>query len=782
MKKIKYALYVLMSVFAFLFAVDAHAQGSFVVERIEIRGLEHISTETVESYLPIKRGDILRTNKTGDILRTLYKTGFFERISLAREGHTLIIRVTERPTIGRLKISGNSVVPTDKLTSVMKTLEVAEGAPYNPALLEKIKQSLLNQYYMLGRYNARVDIQTSPMSRHRISVQINISEGLIARIKTITIIGNHAFSEKDLLRTLDISTTGLWSFIMQTDRYSEEKLEMNLDKLRSYYLDHGYVRFQIKSYQAAVTPDRKYVYITIVLDEGLPYTIKNYAIDGSLPIDMHEVEQGITIKPGAVFSRQAVVDSEKHISNVLGEKGYLFAMVSLRPDIDDVHREVTITFIVQPGKRTYVRHVGFTDNKHTNDKALRREVVQMEAAPVSSAKLEDSTRRLKMLPFLKDAQLSVNPVPGIDDQVDVNYKVTEDNSAQASFKVGYTQAYGFLAGVGLNQKNFLGTGNTLGINAQYNKTEQNYGIEYTNPYYTEDGISRTFMLNVARVNPGETSGVNNDYTINEYDAGLIYSIPIGQETGVFNRLVVGATYQQTLMKFAKSTARNPITISTQVQQFVRSHGRHFHELDLRAGYTRDSRDRAILPTRGVTESIFMDAFAPLAHRSLAYYMINYSGRFYYPLTHGFIILTKADLAYGDGFTSINDYPIFRNLYAGGINSVRGFEDLTLGARDSNGKAFGGNALAYGSFALIFPNLISEKIRTSAFFDAGNAFSTRNNTHFGGESTNSGPLRYSVGLELDMLTPFGPVELSVAQPFLRRHDQEHRFQIALGANF
>jgi outer membrane protein insertion porin family len=771
MKKIVY-LFLLVQL---LLGGSAWAQHAFVVKRIEFQGLQRVSPETAERYLPIKRGQTLQPAKTGEIVRALYKTGFFDHISLTESNDTLIIHVTERPTIGQLKISGNSVIPTDKLTNVMKTLDVAEGRAYNPSVLAKIKQSLLNQYYQLGRYNARVDISVTPMTRNRVLVKIDISEGLVAKIHRISIIGNHVFDESTLIKNMDISTSGLFTFITQSDRYSEEKLEASIEKLRGYYLDRGYVRFEVKSAQAQVTPDRKSVYITIVVSEGQLYTIEDYHLNGNLLMPNEEVEKLLKIKRGQVFSRQKILDSEKAITTAYGEKGYMFTTIGLRPEVNDNTHTVSLNFEIKPGKRTYVRQVTFSENNRTNDVVLRREVQQLEAAPASTTRLDESKRRLLLLPYIKEAEMSIKPVEGVDDQVDVNYKVKENNSAQASVKLGYSQIYGIIFGAGLNQNNFMGTGNTFGINLQRSKYEQVYGIDYTNPYYTEDGISRSISFAISRVDPGSVTDAG--YTSNEFSLGLLYGIPVGQEQGVINRVQAGVNYQNILIHTIHGK------VSRQVNTFITRHGRHFQEADFRLGYFRDSRDKALFTTRGALQSWFVDAYAPLASKSLSFYTLNYAGRWYQPLTEQFILMSKANLAYGNGFYGINDYPFFKNFYAGGIDTVRAYRGFTLGPRDSNFRPYGGNMLANGSVGLVFPNYISDNLRTSIFVDAGNVYSSINNRSYGGQSTNSGPIRYSAGVDVLWLSPFGPVEVSVSQPVYRRpHDDLEPFQLSLGANF
>lgn len=769
--------------------ISAWAQQSFVVKAIEIEGLQRISTATVESYLPIKRGQTLRPTKTGEILRALYRTGFFEHISLAKEGNVLIIHVTERPTIGQLKISGNSIIPTDKLTNVMKTLDIAEGRVYNPAILEKIKQGLLSQYFQLGHYNARVIVTVTPLPRNRVLVKIDISEGLVAKIRHISIIGNHAFKEKRLLNQLDMTTTNVFTFLTQTDRYSEARLESSLEKLRNYYLDRGYIHFEVKSSQAEITPDHKSVYITIVIEEGPVYILEDYDISGPLVGSREEYVKLMLIKPGEVFSRNKLIESERAISKYLGEKGYMFANISVRPKVNDETHTIIVVFDVRPGKRTYVRQVTISDNVRTNEVVLRREVQQLEGAPASTTKLEDSKQRLRLLPYIKDVDMGIKPVDA-DDEVDVDFKVKEESAAQVSFKVGYQQDFGFLIGGGLNHTNFMGTGNTLGINLQRTKYEQFYGLDYTNPYYTEDGISRSFNASISRTNPDALPNFNSGYAVNVFGFGVNYSIPVGQEVGVYSRIVAGLNYQNFLIDL---DSKNPNRISNQVRAFINRHGRRFQELDIRLGFTRNSQNKAIFPTCGGLQTLFIDAYAPVSSGSLAFYILNYHNKYYFPITNQFILVAGGDFGYGNGFHGARNFPFFKNFYAGGIDGgVRGYQTYTLGPRDSNDQAYGGNVLVDATVGLIFPNFISDNLRTSVFVDAGNVYSILNNRQFGCTqhpnittcSTNSGPVRFSVGIEADWLSPFGPIRLSLAQPLNMRQppDKSEPFQFAISSNF
>ncbi len=757
---------------------------SFVVRNIEIEGLQRISSETVRSYLPIKPGQVLRPEKTAQIIKALYKTGFFEHITLAREGNTLVIRVVERPTIGQLKISGNSVIPTDKLTTVMKSVDVAEGRAYDSAILDKIKLSLLDQYYQLGRYNARVDVKVTPQPRNRVLVQIDISEGLVAKIRQINIIGNHAFGEGTLIRHMDISTPGVISFFTQNDRYSQEKVEQSIEDLRTYYLDRGYIRFTTKSTQVSITPDRKSVYVTIVIDEGVPYTIKGVELSGNLILPRSELMQRIKIRPGDTFSRQAVIDSEKAVSTALGDHGYIFAVVSINPSIDDRTKQVFLNFNVKPGKRAYVRNIYFIDNSKTNDEALRREMLQMESSVISTTRLEESKHNLSLLPYIKKVEMAIVPVQNSDDQVDVNYKVTEDNSAQATLSVGYSQLDHLLFGAGFNQKNFLGTGKTLGVNATTSRYQKFIGINYVDPYYTLDGISRSISMSASRTDPA-AANLSTSYTSNEYNASVVYGIPLGQQKDVKNLVQLGYGYQNLLINVPST----PTSISNQVQNFINAHGRHYQQFDLITAYSRNSLDKSIFPTSGMLHTIGLNVYLPI-DKSLSYYTASYSGKWYHPVYGPFIATARGDAAYGTGFNGAQNFPIFQNFYAGGIGSVRGYEAYTLGPKDSLTQPSGGNLLADASVGLIFPNYISDNLRTTAFVDGGNVWNTYDNRPSGG--TASGTLRYSVGVEGDWLSPFGMVSVSLAKALNLKHarnsgglsigDTSRAFDFSLGANF
>ena len=748
---------------------------SFVIKNIRVQGLQRISSDTVYSYLPVHRGEVLRSSQTGEIISSLYKTGFFDHISLAREGSTLVITVVERPTIGQLKITGNSAIPKDKLTTVMKSVDIAEGRVYNGAMLEKIKQSLLAQYYELGRYNARVNVFVTPMDRNRVQVQIDISEGIVTKVRHINIIGNHVFSKRRLEKQLELTTPSLITIVTQTDRYSQEKLDTSIEGLRNYYLDRGYIKISVKSSQVAMTPDRKSIYVTIVIEEGEQYRIKGYTLKGDLIVPRQELESVMGIEPGNVFSRQGIINAEKAVSDALGKKGYISAVVTLEPQVDEANKEVYLTFNVNPGKRTYVRYVSFSDNTKTNDEVLRREIQQMESSVVSTEKLEQSKQRMSQLPYLKEVQMGISPVPDRDDQIDVNYKVTEDSSAQANFSIGFSQVDGIILGAGVNQKNFMGTGKTVGLNVTESKVQDFLGISYTDPYYTIDGVSRSINLSASRFNP-KKGGVSRSYTTDQYDLSVVYGIPIWQEQSAIDRIQLGYGLEDTLVN-----THTLYPTSMQVADFINRHGHHYQEVYFIAGISRDSRDKAIFPTKGTLNTLGYNVFLPTTGHSLKYYTLALNTKMYQPLIKNFIATARGELAYGSGFAGPKDYPFYKDYYAGGIGSVNGYEGNTLGPRDSNGDPSGGNFLVTAGLGLIFPNGISDNLRTSFFVDAGNVYNTFNNRSQGG--TASGNIRLGAGIEADWLTPLGLVDVSLAKPLNPQPgDAERVFQFSLGANF
>ncbi len=751
---------------------SAHA---FTLRHIKVVGNERIPAATVLRYLPVHPGQELTGARSGAIMNALYQTGFFQRVSLGRDGNTLVIHVVERATIGQLKITGNSAIPTDKLKEVMKGVGIAEGLTYNDVIIDKIRQSLLNQYYLLGRYNARVDIKQTPLDHNRLAVTIAISEGLIAKIDRITIIGAHAFSESTLLKQLDLTTPGLFTVFTSSDQFSQDKLQSSIEKLRNYYMDRGYIHFTIQSSKVQITPDRKSIYLTIAINEGSVYKVSGVSVAGQHIVANDALLKAVNIANGSLFSRQAVLAGEKAMSDVLGDRGYIYATVDVKPAFDEAAKTVQLNFLVNPGKLIYVRHIFFIDNTRTNDNALRRQMLQMEAAPVSSKRLEQSKERLNRLPYVSNAEIAVQPVANHPDQVDVGYKFKENSAAQANFGISYGQVGGFGLLAGLNQKNFLGTGNTLGFNFSRNRYIQTYAMNYTNPFYTPDGVSRSFDAFVSKTNP-RGGNLATGFTTDQYHLGVTYGFPVGADDGASNQFILGAAYDETRVNIVNG-------VDNQVLDFVARHGHDFRQLELTTGFSHDTRNSYYFPTTGNEQSVYLNVFAPLGARALKYYKATYDGVWYQPIIGKFVGMAHGGLGYGNSFNGgATNFPFFSNYYAGGFGSVRGYTANTLGPKDNLANSIGGNEMVDGSVGIIFPNPFPEHLRTTLFFDAGNVYNSYNNRRYGGSS--SGPLRYATGIDAEWLIPmWGQINLAFGKALNHKPGDDTRFfDFTMGTSF
>jgi outer membrane protein insertion porin family len=755
--------------------LSAYAADSFVVKDIRVEGLQGISPATVMSYLPVHVGERFDPSKSSSVIHALYQTGFFTNVSLVQSGSTLVVHVVESPVIASLDISGNKVIPKDKLNEVIKGLGLEQGRVLNSAVLEEVQHSLEAQYDSLGKYNARVTTQVTPLPRNRVAVKMDISEGRTAQVRQIQIIGNQTFSHSKLVGAMSLTTPHLWSFVTRGDLYSQDKLDKALDELRSYYMDRGYLKFKVDSTQATLTPDRNYIYLTIHVTEGPVYTFKGYKLISPIVFSSNEQQKSIDIVTGKNFSRAKIQEATQSLGKILGNMGYAFATVDPVPDVDENAKQVFVTFYVDPGHRVYVRRINISGNTKTEDVVLRRVMPQMEGGLVSVDDVKESERQLNLLGYMENVSTQTVAVPGVPDQVDLNYNMTEGPSAQAVAGIGYGTD-GLVLNAGINQTNFMGTGKTVGINAERSKYATTYSFNYNNPYYTQDGIQRGFNLFATRITPGNINVTS--YTSNQYGGTINYSIPISAKG---DSLQLGYGYQITNL----SLGSNP---SVQLNNFINANGAHFQQGLLTGGWSRNSLDRAFLPTQGTYQSLGAFVSVPGgAANPMEYYKLTYSGNYYQSIAAGFIVMGRANLGYGNGFGSTKGLPFFANYFAGGPEGVqgqvRGYETNTLGPQDSLGDPMGGNKLATGTLAIIFPNPFeADKLRTSVFMDGGNVYSTLPQ-NLGG--TPSGPPRYSAGLAIDWQVPVMNfmINLSVAKPLNRqRGDQAEPFQFNIGTNF
>lgn len=746
------------------------ANSNFVIQSISIQGLQGISQATVLNYVTVKPGETFSLQKSNQLIQSLYKTGFFNNVDLSRQGNTLVINVDQRPIIGKITISGNDVIKTDQLKKVLKQLGFVEGQVYNPSVLSTIKKSLAEEYFVLGKYNARIDVDVKKQVRNRVSIAIKISEGVVSKIKQIRIIGNKVFDESVLLKQLTLSTSGLFTWYTHNDRYTKEKLGKDLEALRSYYLDRGYLKFKIDSSQVSLSPDRQSVYIVVHITEGPQYTMSDYSVSGRLILPRHQILSMIDVNKGEIFSKKAVMAINKKIIAALGAKGYSNAEVNVLPKFNEKLKTVSLNFHVVPGPRIYIHRISFSDNYRTNDETLRRELkVLTEGGPFETDKVKQTKRALLQLPYLSNVDVTTTPVPRKPNEVDVNYKVTEVPSAQLQGGIGYSTLEKLMFNAGITQKNLLGTGNTLGLNFTYSAITTNLNLDYFNPYYTKSGIGRDINAYISQY---DASSANvNDYVSNDYGVAMNFTMPFDQ----YNTFNFGGGYENNYINVSS-------TPSTQQAAFIREHGRHFYQFDANLGWSYSSLDRILFPRSGIKQSINLKSTIPFAKQSLRYYKTGYSFGYYQPLIKSFIGHMTANINYGKGYGSyIGLLPFFKNYYAGGFGSVRGFEANSIGPKDSKGDTMGGNFEMDASASLILPNFISDAVRTSLFVDAGDVYQTSSRKHYHGVKLNE--MRTSVGIELDWRSPIAMLNFSLATPLhKRRNDDANAFDFNIGSSF
>lgn len=767
--------------FSFITAalVGSSAANAFVVSKIEVLGLQGVSYNTVIHYLPIKVGNDVQPGDTGNIVSALYATGFFSNVSLGRQGNVLIINVQERPVIGLVKISGNKKIPTKNLQKVLTNIGVVEGGTYDASILDGLKQSLEHEYASLGQYGAVVTTKAIPQARNRVEIDITINEGHAANIREIRIIGNHAFSSWRLVHQFKLTTWRPWAFITHSNEFSQDKLNTDLQNMTKFYMDRGYLRFHIVSSQVNLTPDNKSVNIIITVSEGPVYHISGFALSGEMLGQESTIEKAIPLKKGETFSRQKLLDIATAVKNYYGNQGYAFATVTPVPAIDDNAHTVFITYKINPGKRVYVRQITFTNNTKTQDIVLRREMRQEEGGLYSAGNIDEGKRRLMNLGYLQNVDVKTTPVPGHPDQVDLNYDVSEMSSATASAQVGYSDMNGFLYGANITESNLLGTGKQVSLGFQNSLYAQNYNFSYVNPYYTESGVSRAISVFTQHVTPGKVN--MTAYTSNNTGINVSYGVPISEYSGInfgygyqYVSLDPGVSASPTVCAAAMSGAT--FNQATQdICNFINKHGTVFNQTTLSAGWQRTTYDRAMLPTRGTRQMFSAQVAVPVLPKNLDFYKLGYQAAWYQPLFKGFIFHLEGDLGYGNGIGSYSDLPFFKNYFAGGIDSVRGYQANTLGPKDIFGDSFGGNVLTTGTASLIIPTPYSDKFRVSAFVDAGNVYLNQ---------FNLGKLRYAAGIGVQVYVPMlGLLEFALAQPLnAKKGDQTETFQFSVGTSF
>lgn len=742
-----------------LIAGQVQAFDAFTVSDIKVEGGQRISQGTVFNYLPIKIGDQVDEKGLRNAINQLYTTGFYNDIQLLRDGNVLIVKVQERPSIASIKITGNNEIGSEELLEALKKIGLAEGKIFDRSLLDKIQQDLQRQYFSRGYYSVEIETEVKDAGMNRSDIQINVKEGLVAEIKQINIVGNKVFSEDELMKDFQSGVGGLFS---GDDQYSRQKLTADLEVLRSYYLDRGYINFNIESSQVNITPDRRSVYIAVNVVEGDQFTVSAVDLAGDFVVDKEELRKLIKIAPGEIFSRRKVTESSNAITERLGRDGYAFANVNSIPDVDKDNKRVALNFFIDPGKRISVRRINISGNAKTEDEVVRREMRQMESAWLASDKLERSRVRVQRLGYMSDVTVETPLVPGSSDMVDVDLSVTEEPSGSLMVGLGYS-GDGLLLNASVSQNNFLGSGKRVTTEINSSKVSKVYSFSHTNPYYTMDGVSRTTQLYYRQTDTSATSVA--EYVQNQLGGKLTYGIPITE----YDSIRLGVGYEDAEIKTTAFTPQSYV-------DYLNANGYQFTTYRLTLGWTHDTRDRTVFPTTGIIQNLSGDVTTPGS--DLNYYKIYSNTQWYYPLSSMFTLSLNGELSYGERYSDTTDVPFFEKFYAGGAQSVRGYRSNSLGPKDGT-LALGGNFRAVGNVELVFPPPFAEDsktVRLSAFFDAGNVFADMG-------SFSGGELRQSVGVSLLWLSPIGPLSFSLASPLNEQvDDRTESFQFTLGSFF
>lgn len=747
-----------------LYASHLHAMETFRVEDIRLEGLQRISIGTVFNYLPIKVGDEISSQDTSRAIHSLYKTGFFKDVRLEREGDVLVIFVAERPAISEINIEGNDEIPKDQLEQALKTMGLSVGRVFDRSVLDKISQELQRQYYSLGKYGVKITTTSKPLERNRVAIDIQIAEGEEAEVYTLNIIGNTAFSDDKLTGLLDLAGRGIFG---GRENYSKQVLAGDLENLRSYYMDRGYINFAIDSTQVSLTPDKQDVYITVNITEGDVYTIRETKLVGELIMPVDEAEALVEIKSGEVFSRKKVTKTRKNITDRLAELGYPFSNVNISPEVDDDSKTVKLSIFVDPGRRVYVRRLNITGNLKTDDQVVRRELRQLENDWLSTESVATSKRRLDRTGFFNEVTVSTPSVPGTVDQVDLNVNVTERSTGSLSLGIGYSDTQGALLNFSISQDNFMGGGKRLAFKVDNSQAVQEYSFSIRDPYHTLDGVSRTVGFTSRKID-AEDADISN-YIINTDLINLAYGIPFSESTSGN----IGVSVENTELITSSTTA-------TQINDFIAANNNgesQYLMYKLTGGYAYDTLNKAIFADDGTRASVSYEIAFPGS--DLEFYKLAANYTTYFPLAENYTFKYSLDLGYGKAYGDTTELPPFERFFAGGSRSVRGFDGNSLGPKDSNGDPLGGNRRLVTNLEMLLPNPFSEQsndVRMTAFVDGGYVWGP-------GEKLDLGDMRYSAGIGLVWITPVGILRFSLAEALNEKPgDDTTAFQFTLGSSF
>jgi len=791
LSKVRFSAYALL-----LAAGQSLAAG--VVQQVEFNGLERVTKETALSYISVKEGQSLTAAQVRQVIKSLFATGFFRDVRVVQEGGVLKINVIERPSIAEIKLEGSKLIKEEELLQAIEVMGIKKGRILNENDMERIAQDVRMRYQNQGYYATVVEPKVEQLERNRVNLTIKVQEGELARITKINFVGNKAFDDERLTKQLSLSEPTMWSWLTDADQYARTKLQADLETLRSYYMDRGYADFRILSSQVSISSDKTRVYVGINVEEGRKYTIESVSFAGNKVLSEDKLNSLLKFKTGEDFARNKIMDSVSAIKDSLSEQGYAFAEVEPKTALDKAKGTVQISLDVAPKNRAYVRRIEVKGNNRTRDHVIRRDMRQFEAAPYNLAAVRQSQARLKRLGFFKSVDIETKRVGS--DQVDLIVKVEEMPTGAVTASIGYSQVENMLLGFSLSERNIFGTGNNATFSISSSSARKNYDISVTNPYYTPDGDSLTTGVFWREIDAAYLYLA--PYSTNTVGARAMYGIPLSEEDrlnfgvqaerlslvfqGVTDATTPGFGYA--LDNFATNSlpvgafATDPALVN-QYKQFYRN-GSQFNDISLKTSFVHDTRDEFYFPNKGMYHSSGLSVSTPAG--DLTYYQLDVQQKFYVPVTERTTISLTGTLGYGKGYGNLDGYglPFFRRYYAGGIQTVRGYESYSLGnkytlATDGSQRATGGDFLAVASAALNFrPWFIEESsnMRLSWFFDGGNVFSDY-------DKFKADELRLSSGLGFSWITPIGPLTFSYAKPLNAKDtDRTQEFQFTIGVPF
>ena len=744
------------------FSLPVYAFEPFTVKDIRVEGIQRTEAGTVFSYLPVKVGDVLNDEKSAQSIKTLFATGFFKDVRIEVDRDVMVVVVQERPAIAQINFVGLKEFENDMIIKALKETGIAEGRIFDRAQLEKAEQELKRQYLTRGKYGATITTTVTPLERNRVGINFNIEEGAAARIKQINVVGATAFKEKELLSQMELTTPGFLTWYTKNDQYSRQKLSADLEKLKSFYMNRGFLEFNVESTQVSISPDKQDVFITLNVTEGERYQVSSVKLAGDFSISEDELRKLVTIKTGDVFSRERLNDSTKAVGERLGKEGYAFANVNAAPEIDKVKRQVAFTIFVDPGKRVYVRRLNITGNTKTRDEVVRREMRQMEGGWYDSERVSASKLRLDRLGYFSEVAVETPAVQGTSDQIDVNMNVKEKPTGNLMLGLGLSSTEGIVLSGSIAQNNFMGSGNNVGIQVNTGKINTVYSFSYTNPYFTKDGVSQGFDVYHRKVDSTRTSVA--PYQTASTGGGLRFGFPLNEKESLSFGVGLDTT---TITTVSDSPQR--------YKDFVKTFGETNLTIPISVNWVSDGKNSFLFPTSGTFQKAALEVAIPGG--DLTFYRASYQLQQYFPLSKTFTLMLNGDIGYAGGYGETTSLPFYKNFYAGGVNTVRGYKAGSLGPKDTNGDSLGGTRRVIGNAEMLwgFPGM-EKSLRMGLFFDAGQVYGQ-------GQNVSVSDLRYSTGISMAWISPIGPLKFSYGQALNKQEaDKPESFQFQLGTTF